>query len=295
MKQFIEECLDIALKYTNFDDKEGSNVLNSVTIKSGVEALDAYVETADAFKQIADDSDVGNFKVHSDAWQLAAALWGKQETESDNNLYEIHSARREALSKWLSNVTADQIENEIQTQLQDDGHLSAIFSLLSGRQITKACQVARENKEYRLGFLLAQAGGDHHLKHHLRSQLAQWDENNVDSFMNKDRLKLYVLLSGMMVWKSNKNTINLCQDMDWKRSLAMHLWYYCSSTSTVLDAFTEYQSSFKVSGLLSIYISLCVYSYKKNTENLLERCCQTSAMNPLVTSDYSYKKTLKTY
>ena len=38
--------------------------------------------------------------------------------ESDNNLYEIHSARRDALSKWLSNVTADQIESEIQTQLQ---------------------------------------------------------------------------------------------------------------------------------------------------------------------------------
>lgn len=48
--------MDIALKYTNFDDKEGSSVLNSVTIKSGVEALDAYVEVADAFKQIAGKS-----------------------------------------------------------------------------------------------------------------------------------------------------------------------------------------------------------------------------------------------
>ena len=63
--------------------------------------------------------------------------------------------------------------------LQDDGHLAVIFSLLSGHQITKACQIARENKEFRLGFLLAQATGDSHMKHYLRSQLAQWDENNV--------------------------------------------------------------------------------------------------------------------
>ena len=54
-----------------------------------------------------------------------------------------------------------------------------IFSLLSGHQITKACQVARENKEFRLGFLLAQASGDHHSKHYLRNQLSQWEENNV--------------------------------------------------------------------------------------------------------------------
>lgn len=62
---------------------------------------------------------------------------------------------------------------------QDDGHLEVIFSLLSGHQITKACQVARENKEYRLGFLLAQVSGDHHMKHYLRRQLSQWEENNV--------------------------------------------------------------------------------------------------------------------
>ena len=45
-------------------------------------------------------------------------------------------------------------------------------------------QIARDNKEFRLGFLLAQVTGDNHVKHYLRSQLAQWDENNVRR-MNK--------------------------------------------------------------------------------------------------------------
>ena len=42
--------------------------------------------------------------------------------------------------------------------------------------------------------------------------------------MNVNRLKLYVLLSGMMVWKSKQNLINLCDQLNWKRSLALHLW-----------------------------------------------------------------------
>lgn len=48
--------------------------------------------------------------------------------------------------------------------------------------------------------------------------------SQVDNFMRLDRLKLFVLLSGMMVWKSTNHLINLCEDIDWKRCLALHLW-----------------------------------------------------------------------
>ena len=62
---------------------------------------------------------------------------------------------------------------------KDDGHLSVIFSFLSGNQLRSACQVAKDNKEIRLAFLLSQSAGDHHMKHYLRSQLTQWEESNV--------------------------------------------------------------------------------------------------------------------
>ena len=63
--------------------------------------------------------------------------------------------------------------------MQDDGHLSTIFTLLSSKQIRDAVQVARDNNETRLAFLLAQVAGDHHLKHYIRSQLTQWEEGQV--------------------------------------------------------------------------------------------------------------------
>ena len=57
--------------------------------------------------------------------------------------------------------------------------MSVIFSLLSGKKVTEACNVARENKEIRLAFLLAQVSGDHHLKEYMKNQLSQWEERNV--------------------------------------------------------------------------------------------------------------------
>ena len=38
-------------------------------------------------------------------------------------------------------------------------------------------------------------------------------------------LRLYVLLSGLLVWLVTKKEINLCEGLEWKRSLALHLWY----------------------------------------------------------------------
>ena len=41
-------------------------------------------------------------------------------------------------------------------------------------------------------------------------------------------LRLYVLLSGLLVWLVTKKEINLCEGLEWKRSLALHLWYVCT-------------------------------------------------------------------
>ena len=73
--------------------------------------------------------------------------------------------------------------------------------------------------------------------------------------MNINRLKLYVLLAGMMVWRSLKSTacINICEDVDWKRSLALHLWYHCAPSATINDAFIEYRNAFRVSVIYILF------------------------------------------
>lgn len=49
--------------------------------------------------------------------------------DNEGNLYEIHSGRRAALSKWLSNSTADQIENEVDSQKLQVYHFYIFYIL----------------------------------------------------------------------------------------------------------------------------------------------------------------------
>lgn len=46
-----------------------------------------------------------------------------------------------------------------------------------------------------------------------------------DKYISDDRFKLYVLLSGTMVWENATQLTNCCVDLDWKRALAIHYWY----------------------------------------------------------------------
>lgn len=55
-------------------------------------------------------------------------------------------------------------------------------------------------------------------------------------FINEERIKIYALLAGIMVWSLSRDTtnlsrdelrahvVNVCEGLDWKRVLAVHLW-----------------------------------------------------------------------
>ena len=45
-----------------------------------------------------------------------------------------------------------------------------------------------------------------------------------DQFIEEERLKIYAVLAGMMVWEVSGRPVNTCEDLDWKRCLAVHLW-----------------------------------------------------------------------
>ena len=60
-----------------------------------------------------------------------------------------------------------------------------------------------------------------------------------DAFINTERIKIYALLAGAMVWDISRDTanvprdelqsltrhvVNVCEGLDWKRVLAVHLW-----------------------------------------------------------------------
>jgi len=262
--QYIEECLTLALGKSEFKTLDAS-VLPLAVLTCGVQVLSDFSKhSKDFMNASAGAQNSSYFKCHSEVWDLVNALWAKQE-DASQSLYEIHTARRESFSQWLSATLASDVQQEIaQSKLEDDGHLSVIFSLLCGKQIRKACQVARDNKEIRLAFLIAQICGDSHLKHYITEQLRQWEERNIDEYVHPIRLKIYVLLSGLMVWRSTSHHVNLCEALHWKKALALHLWFHNPPTSSIFDAFTDYQNSFKGTDSFESYSSYPSPSYIEN-------------------------------
>lgn len=44
--------------------------------------------------------------------------------------------------------------------------------------------------------------------------------------------------------------MNVCEGVDWKRTLALHLWYTCGPTAPIREVLGEYMDSFQVRRLL---------------------------------------------
>lgn len=53
----------------------------------------------------------------------------------------------------------------------------------------------------------------------------------------------------LQVWHlSERRSINICAHLDWKRSLAIHLWYLLPSTAPLSKALSMYEAAFQVGG-----------------------------------------------
>jgi len=62
-----------------------------------------------------------------------------------------------------------------------------------------------------------------------------------DRFIAEDRLKIYALLAGHMLWPTSAgNLVNVCEDLDWKRALAVHFWYSIPAPAGLKSAVDAY-------------------------------------------------------
>lgn len=58
----------------------------------------------------------------------------------------------------------------------------------------------------------------------MEQQLKQWHESEADQLIDSGRLKIMALVAGHMLFISSKHIVNTCDDLDWKRAFALHLW-----------------------------------------------------------------------
>lgn len=156
--------------------------------------------------------------------------------------------RKTALSAWLQDTVAPVVEMEVSESGQDWAR--AIFTLLTGNQIEKACDLALDSSNVKLATLLSQAGGDAEFKQNLRAQLAIWREQKVDVHIDANVRRIYALLAGIVdILEGSKGTglelcpdIRLGQNLDWKRAFGLHLWFGESLDSSISDSFAAYDS-----------------------------------------------------
>lgn len=85
--------------------------------------------------------------------------------------------------------------------------------------------------DFNLALLMSQIGGNEVTRSLMKQQLNQWHESEADQLIDVGRLKIMTLIAGHMLYISSKGIINTCENLDWKRAFALHLWYFFSFCS----------------------------------------------------------------
>lgn len=80
---------------------------------------------------------------------------------------------------------------------------------------------------------------------------------SIQDYLHPSRLKLYVLLAGVMTWDKQSvpssletaaersTLINTCEGLDWKRSVALHLTFRCGLNASISDVLHAYMDGFQ--------------------------------------------------
>ncbi|XP_025029555.1 nuclear pore complex protein Nup98-Nup96 isoform X1 [Python bivittatus] len=237
--------LEIKLKHStvHLDD-----LCPLLTPNPGVAAIHEYAGWATEVCEDAEEQEAV-VKDWGLVWTLCEALWGHlKELEvclEAPSEYVLLLERRKAFSRWLSQTAAERVQEEVSLS-QNNNPAEAVFSYLTGKQIGNACRLAQQSGDHRLSLLLSQLVGSQEIRELLALQLADWHQLQADGFIQEERLRIFCLLAGKPVWQlSEKRSINVCSQLDWKRTLGIHLWYLLPSTAPLSKALSMYEAAFQ--------------------------------------------------
>lgn len=155
--------------------------------------------------------------------------------------------RKAALSRWLQEAIATSVDAELRDNPGADW-TTTVFTLLTGNQVEKACEVAMDSGSVKLASLIAQYPGDDEFRGDLRTQLALWREQRIDAHIDEPTRKIYALLAGIVdTLEGSKGKgrehcpdVKIAQDLSWKRAFGLHLWFCEPLESTIAEVFESY-------------------------------------------------------
>lgn len=236
-KSLIEH-LKIQLKYDAKISVDSSDC-KYFEANGKAEALHEHFELSQKLSK-----DFPNEKNNYDAtvWSLMESLWGYVDEMNMETLdHGTIMLRRDFFSQWLENVVTD---NDVFKSNLD--YLDRLINLMMCHKVNDACDLAFENNDINLSLLLAQSSGSLSAKQLLQHQLSCWHEVEADEFIDYRRLKILMIVSGISAMDGAQNkTLNIFENLNWLKCLALQLWYVSSLVSSVTDAIVAYEQNYQ--------------------------------------------------
>lgn len=214
----IQNHLKCQLKFSQrlvIDDSDCPQLLSI----NGIEALQQHYRLAE--ENYAERSTDDFQQISLNVWSLLVTLWGYQD-ELDEVANDDHFAimlRRDLFSKWIEDTVTD--KNLLKRTESQGRYLQNLLNLLTAHKVNEACELAFNSGDMNLSLLLAQTGGGKVVRALVAKQLQSWRETEADKFIDVHRLKAMMLVAGMPTYESSRGLVNIYENLDWLKSLAV--------------------------------------------------------------------------
>lgn len=136
-------------------------------------------------------------------------------------------------------ATVEENQHSLKNPSKDE-ILEEIYINLTGRRIEKAARLALKFKFPQLSLLIT-SFSVLNVKELLTVQINDWKKSGTIKYMNKKLVKIYMLLAGMPVC----GQINICDNLEWLRAFAVHVWYVGLYAQPLGTAVELYEKAFK--------------------------------------------------
>lgn len=255
--QSIVEHLKIELKHNKKISVESSEC-KYFEANSGTLGLNEHYSLA---QKLSRESPNETNSLNATVWSLMESLWGciDEVSSGGSKDHVMIMMRRDLLSTWLENVVTD---NDVFKSNLD--YLDRLINLMMCHKVADACDLAFENSDINLSLLLAQSSGSLAVKQLLQHQLSCWHQVEADEFIDERRLKVLMMISGIQAMEGARNSLlNIFENLNWLKCLALQLWYVSTSVSSVTDAIFAYEQN---SQNANANVALPVPSYCKTED-----------------------------
>lgn len=214
-KESIVEHLEIQLRNSQQQDVEGSEC-PYIRSDGGTELIVKHLD--EAIKLI----NLGPMEEYNvSVWSLCLALWGDHEELEgrDPSSHFVVMCRRNLLSEWMENTLTD--KDLLTKTVSKHTYLEHLMDLIMCHKVTEACELAFSYDDANLSLLLAQLSSGPTVRQLMEDQLAAWNADKADQFIQVERLKLYMLVAGVSLMTSSQGVINNLEGIEWVKVLAV--------------------------------------------------------------------------